>query len=77
MTDDKSLPKAVRKQLQVEKAARSSSAARLVKLADKLCNLRDILASPPANWTNARKLEYFEFAKRVVGPVLANPGEPI
>jgi guanosine-3',5'-bis(diphosphate) 3'-pyrophosphohydrolase len=51
VTDDKSLEKAVRKEEQVRHAPLMSSEAKLVKLADKICNLRDILASPPADWT--------------------------
>ena len=66
VTDDKSLPKQVRKELQVEHAPHLSDAAKRVKLADKISNLRDILASPPADWSAARKREYFEWAGRVV-----------
>lgn len=66
VTDDKSLPKAERKRLQIEHAAHISHAAQLVKLADKICNLRDILAMPPSNWSEERKREYFEWARRVV-----------
>jgi guanosine-3',5'-bis(diphosphate) 3'-pyrophosphohydrolase len=70
VTDDKSIKdKAVRKQLQVEHAPHASHEAKLVKLADKICNLRDILASPPANWDSERKLEYFKWAERVVAGV--------
>jgi len=66
VTDDKSLDKATRKQMQVDHAPHISREAKLVKLADKICNLRDILASPPAGWPAARKQEYFEWASRVV-----------
>lgn len=66
VTDDKSLPKEKRKQLQVEHARHASSKAKLVKLADKICNLRDILASPPADWSGERKRAYFEWAGQVV-----------
>jgi guanosine-3',5'-bis(diphosphate) 3'-pyrophosphohydrolase len=66
VTDDKSLPKAERKQLQVEHAPHISREAKLVKLADKIGNLGDILASPPADWPTARKREYFEWANDVV-----------
>src|SRR3990172_294271 len=41
VTDTKWLDKKVRKRLQVTKAAKSSRGAKLVKLADKICNLRD------------------------------------
>lgn len=66
VTDDKSLPKAERKRLQIAHAAQASHGAKLVKLADKISNLRDLLASPPADWTAARVLEYFEWASQVV-----------
>jgi guanosine-3',5'-bis(diphosphate) 3'-pyrophosphohydrolase len=66
VTDDKSLSKERRKQLQVEHAAHLSRRAKAVKLADKICNLRDVAASPPAGWELARKQEYFDWAKRVV-----------
>ena len=65
VTDDKSLPKAERKRLQVEHAATLSKPAKLVKLADKICNLRDILSSPPANWSAERKTNYFLWAAQV------------
>ena len=43
-----------------------SGEAKLVKLADKICNLRDVAERPPANWDLARRREYFDWAKRVV-----------
>ena len=55
VTDDKSLEKHVRKQRQIEHASHISHEAKLVKLADKICNLRDIFASPPADWSAERK----------------------
>jgi GTP diphosphokinase / guanosine-3',5'-bis(diphosphate) 3'-diphosphatase len=66
MTDDKLLPKTDRKRLQVERASHKSREAAFVKLADKICNLRDMASSPPANWDIARRREYFEWAKAVV-----------
>ena len=66
VTDDKSLPKLQRKRLQVEHAPHSSDGAKLVKLADKICNLRDIASSPPAGWSSVRKQEYVDWAKQVV-----------
>jgi guanosine-3',5'-bis(diphosphate) 3'-pyrophosphohydrolase len=66
VTDDKSLAKEERKRLQVEHAARLSHEAKLVKLADKICNLRDVAERPPAKWDRARSREYFEWAKRVI-----------
>jgi len=66
VTDDKNLLKAERKRLQIEHAAHISREAKLVKLADKICNLRDITARPPANWGVERRREYFDWAKTVV-----------
>jgi guanosine-3',5'-bis(diphosphate) 3'-pyrophosphohydrolase len=66
VTDDKSLPKEERKRLQVAKASSKSRAARLVKLADKISNLRDIAAAPPAGWSTERRENYFHWAKEVV-----------
>lgn len=66
VTDDKSLEKHVRKLRQVEHAPHISTEAKLVKLADKISNLRDILAAPPAGWSAERKQEYFDWAARVV-----------
>lgn len=66
VTDDKALAKEVRKEEQVRHAPHISTEAKLVKLADKICNLRDILASPPADWSAERKQAYFEWAALVV-----------
>ena len=69
VTDDKRLPKERRKELQIEHAAHISKSAKLVKLADKICNLRDILASPPKDWSIERKREYFDWPKKVIDQV--------
>jgi GTP diphosphokinase / guanosine-3',5'-bis(diphosphate) 3'-diphosphatase len=66
MTDDKSLPKQERKRLQIEHAHRMSTEGALVKLADKICNLRDVAANPPLGWSLERQIEYFDWAKAVV-----------
>jgi len=66
VTDDKSLPKAERKRLQVENAPRKSVGAQSIKLADKISNLRAIRLSPPVGWTEQRKTEYFDWARQVV-----------
>jgi len=65
-TDDKSLPKMERKRLQVENAPHKSDNAKMVKMADKISNLKTILDSPPPDWSETRKLEYFNWAKDVV-----------
>jgi guanosine-3',5'-bis(diphosphate) 3'-pyrophosphohydrolase len=66
MTDDKSLPKAERKRLQIEHAPKLSVRAQVIKLADKISNFRSILFTPPADWDYERKRQYFDWGKRVV-----------
>jgi len=66
VTDDKALPKAERKQLQIDHAPQLSRAAKLVKLADKIANVRDVADHPPSEWPIERRREYFDWAKRVV-----------
>lgn len=66
MTDDKNLDKTVRKRLQVEHARHLSEGAKLIKIADKICNVRDVADSPPSDWSFERRAEYLEWASRVV-----------
>jgi hypothetical protein len=51
---------------QIEHARHMSKDGALVKLADKICNLRDMAASPPENWSLEQRIEYFDWAKAVV-----------
>lgn len=69
VSDDKALPKRRRKQLQIEKATSLSYAARLVKIADKIDNLTDILRGSPVGWSDERARLYFGWAFRVVDPL--------
>ncbi len=66
LTDDKSLPKAVRKQQQIDHAPQRSEKAKRLKIADKICNVRDVTYTPPANWDDERRAEYLDWAARVV-----------
>jgi guanosine-3',5'-bis(diphosphate) 3'-pyrophosphohydrolase len=66
MSDDKALSKEERKRLQIEHARHASDKAKLVKLADKISNLRDVANSPPPNWSLERRQEYFDWAKQVI-----------
>jgi len=69
VTDDKTLSKAERKQQQIEHATHASGKAKLVKLADKITNLRDVAHNPPPDWSLARRKEYFNWAKQVIDQV--------
>lgn len=66
VTDDKTLPKAERKRLQIEHTAHMSDGAKLIKIADKTCNVRDIGSKPPDDWSIERRREYFDWAVKVV-----------
>lgn len=66
VTDDKSLPKHVRKQLQVERASRGSYGAKIIKLADKLSNLRSLVERAPPTWSPERVQGYFVWSFSVV-----------
>ena len=66
VTDDKDLEKAERKRMQVVHAATISRRAKLVKVADKINNLRDIARDPPPSWDLARRQAYFDWAQAVV-----------
>ena len=66
VTDDKKLPKAERKRLQIEHAAERSPKAKLIKLGDKIANIRDVAADPPADWSTERRREYLDWTEEVV-----------
>jgi GTP diphosphokinase / guanosine-3',5'-bis(diphosphate) 3'-diphosphatase len=66
VTDDKALEKEVRKQLQIERAPELSPQAKQLKIADKISNVREIAVSPPANWPLHRRMQYVDWAVRVV-----------
>lgn len=69
VTDDKTLTKLERKRQQVVHAAHLSARARLVKLADKLDNLRDLVRRPPPSWGGERVRGYFCWADAVVAAI--------
>lgn len=65
VTDDKSLPKAKRKELQEEHAPHLSHEAKQLKMCDKISNISDILDNPPKDWPLERMIEYVEWGERV------------
>lgn len=69
VTDDKSLPSAVRKQQQIEHVGGLSGPAKLIKLADKTANLRDLTAAPPAGWSAERIEDYLEWGYAVINEI--------
>jgi GTP diphosphokinase / guanosine-3',5'-bis(diphosphate) 3'-diphosphatase len=66
VSDDTALSRTQRKQGQLDRAEHWKWRARLVELADKICNLRDVACSPPKEWSLERRREYFDWAKAVI-----------
>ncbi len=66
VSDNKLLSKQERKHLQVVHAGTLSQGARLIKLGDKISNLRSLISGPPPSWGADRKIEYFQWAFHVV-----------
>ena len=66
MTDDKRLDKDQRKKLQILHAAEKTPRAKILKLADKISNLRSMVKSPPSDWSLDRRREYLTWSKEVV-----------
>ena len=66
VTDDKTLPKKKRKQIQIEHAPHLSEGATYIKIADKISNITDITTSPPKDWDMKRKQDYLNWAEAVV-----------
>lgn len=69
VTDDRRLPRNERKELQIQHAPHLSKEAAMVKLADKIANLRDLKSSPPLNWSNDRKKDYLIWAQKVIAGI--------
>ncbi len=66
VTDDKSLPKERRKELQIEHGPHLTARAKYIKLCDKSSNINDIRKSPPADWSIERLKEYLTWTKKCV-----------
>ena len=65
MSDEPGLTWQERKRLEIEHAQHISDTAKLIKLADKTCNVADTVANPPGDWTLSRRRDYLEFAELV------------
>jgi guanosine-3',5'-bis(diphosphate) 3'-pyrophosphohydrolase len=65
-TDDMSLPKAERRRLQVINAPHKSPSAKLIKIADKISNIRARILSDPSAEERDDLAEYTNWAEQVV-----------
>lgn len=66
VTDDTSLPKLERKLAQISHGPEICTKAKIVKLADKLDNLKGLFNDPPKGWTKDIVFGYFEWSYRVI-----------
>ncbi len=74
VSDDKELPKEERKRLQVEHAPHLTYGAKLIKIGDRIANLRSIVSDPPSGWPVEQQIRYFEWSRAVftaLGPINA------
>ena len=63
VSDDKSLPKQERKKPQVEHAPHLSDRAKCLKLADKTCNVLDVIHGQPVGWSLERRIDYLDWTE--------------
>ena len=66
VSDDKNLPFLERKRLQVKNTPDLSREAKKIKIADKICNISDMMKDPPTHWSSDRKMEYLHWAEQVI-----------
>ncbi|MGV8987324.1 MAG: HD domain-containing protein [Cypionkella sp.] len=66
VTDAKQLDPAERKRMQVVNAPKKSPGGALVKICDKISNIRAVADSPALDWTVARQREYLRWSAEVV-----------
>lgn len=62
VSNDMSLDSQARKISELESISTLSKNAKLVKLVDKIANIRDVSTMPPVGWNLEKKEHYFDFA---------------
>ncbi len=77
VSDDKSLPKLERKKLQLSTMASKSFAARMVKIADKISNTKDLLTDPPIGWTAIQINGYILWAQACCDQAMSAGDTPV
>lgn len=66
VTDDHDLSKRERKERQIRTAHSLSRRAKLIRIADKISNVHDVLHAPPRDWPLEWRLGYMDWTERVV-----------
>ena len=66
LTDNDMLTFSQSKQMQIENAPYLSKNATLVRIADKISNVSDVIENPPAEWNQKRCNKYVDWAEAVM-----------
>ncbi|MFZ9848658.1 MAG: HD domain-containing protein [Flavobacteriales bacterium] len=66
VTDDKSISKAESRRKQIENAPKLSYNAKIIRVCDKISNVRDICGENIPDWDYKTKIEYLNWAEQVV-----------
>ena len=66
VTDDMSLPKSKRREMQIQSAPHKSPGAKLIKIADKISNIRARIHPDPTPEERADLTDYVDWAEKVV-----------
>lgn len=69
VTDNKAESRDIRKAAQIKNAPNLSHDAKLIRIADKICNIQDVCGLDAPDWNYERKYEYLEWAKAVVDQI--------
>ena len=66
LTDNDMLTFSQRKQMQIDNALYLSKDATLVRIADKISNVSDVIENPPPEWNQKRCNKYVDWAEAVM-----------
>lgn len=69
VSDDKHLSIEERKALQIKNAPHLSDEAKIIRVADKICNIRDVIDFPPITWNKKRKIIYLNWTRNIVDQI--------
>jgi guanosine-3',5'-bis(diphosphate) 3'-pyrophosphohydrolase len=69
VTDDKNLPKNIRRREQEETVNQRSHGAKLIRIADKISNVHDLFYTPPAGWDSQTQNDYLDWTERVINKI--------
>ncbi|MCK5823733.1 MAG: HD domain-containing protein [Bacteroidales bacterium] len=69
ISDKKNISSDKRKAMQIFNASKLTHKAKLIRIADKICNVRDIIDFPPRLWNIQRRINYLLWTKKVLDEI--------